>query len=181
MRKSLGLTLLELLIVLAVLAILATMVGPAWNSVVERNRITTHANAFVTAATLARSEATRDRETVLLCASRMGSNPRTCDGNTWSEGWIVISEEARDDGDDPIRVWDAPAGDPLFDIQDGSTEVAFSANGRVDDDLDILLRMGNTDGDVEDTRHCRQLVINASGQARANSEWRGENPCEDED
>lgn len=180
MQKSLGLTLLELLIVLAVLALLVTMMGPAWNAFVERNRITTQANGFVTAATLARSEATRQREPVVLCASQTTTNPRTCDGDEWADGWIVITESALDDGEDPVRVWDAPAGDPLFDIQDGDIEVTFSPNGRVDNDLDILLRLGNTDGDVEDSRHCRQLVINASGQARANAEWRGENPCEDE-
>ncbi len=172
MRRQSGLTLLELIVALVVIGVLLSLAAPAWWGMVERNRITTQVNEFITAATLARSEATRRGNDVLLCASRTATQPRECDGEDWTDGWIVKEDGA----DEPIRVWDAPAGQPDMEVTDGDTTVSFQRNGRADGRLRIIYRGSDAGGQQVDV-FCREIVINSSGRARVNAEWTGESPC----
>lgn len=74
-----GFTLIELMVVLAVAAILAGVVGPGFREMIFNNRITADVNSFVAAAHIARSEALKTGQPVVLQPI----------ANNWNNGWTV--------------------------------------------------------------------------------------------
>lgn len=75
-----GFTLLELMVTLAIVAILATMAIPSFTESIIRNRLTTYNNELVAALNLARSEAVKRNQQVIV--RKTGAN--------WEEGWRVF-------------------------------------------------------------------------------------------
>jgi len=75
-----GFTLIELVITLAVLGIVLAFAVPAFNGVIENNRVTTQANTLLGAMNYARSEAVRRGEVVSLQREAGG----------FESGWCVI-------------------------------------------------------------------------------------------
>lgn len=113
MRKQRGVTLLELMIVITVLAIVLTVGVPGMRELVLNNRQVSAINELVTALQLARSEAiTRNIAApagVSVCASNDGA---TCSG-TWTDGWIVFTDNDITNGASVVallRSTDAPPG-----------------------------------------------------------------------
>jgi len=84
MKKTAGFTLIELIVTMAVAAILAMVALPRFKDMIVNNRATAEANNFLTALTLARSEAIKRRETVRVAA--VDSSTAT---NEWGPGWQV--------------------------------------------------------------------------------------------
>jgi len=98
-----GFTLFELLVTVAVASIIATLGIPGFQNIVANNRSVTYTNDLVTALNLARSEATRRRAPIDVCASANGT---TCSGaNDWSVGWIVRTQAGR-----VLQTWPARDG-----------------------------------------------------------------------
>ncbi len=89
-RVAPGFTLVELLVTVAVLAVVLTLGLPALQRTLERNRVTSDANRLVSALHLARSEAVKRGEPVLVCSS---SDGQACGGG-WAQGWIVVRVDA---------------------------------------------------------------------------------------
>ena len=145
MKQQSGLTLLELMITLAVAGILLALAGPNFMSMVQNNRITAQVNDFVTAVTMARSEAIRRSALVTLCRS---TDEQTCagSGSDWASGWIVIEGEPGSYGE-VLRVWSAPAGEPTMIAQGGESLVTFVGNGGATDSLEIQYRIPGCTGD----------------------------------
>ena len=75
-----GFTLLELMITIAIAAVLAGIAIPSFKSSISSNRLTTNANELVTALNLARSEAVKRGQQVVV--RRNGTN--------WENGWTVF-------------------------------------------------------------------------------------------
>lgn len=119
-EKNRGFTLLELLVTISVAAIILSYGVPGFMDVVRNGRAATNANDFVTAISIARSEAVKRGARVTVCAS---NNETTCSGD-WNDGWIVFADgAATDDADPPVvdevlRVWAAPGGAPSIDVTD---------------------------------------------------------------
>lgn len=157
MKRDDGFTLIELLIVLALVAILATIGGPAFWSFIQNIRTTALANEFVTAANVARSEASKRGLRVELCAS---DNQTGCsdDPSHWTENWIVQEE----DSGTVIRVWnDLPGG---LELNEAGSEdsVVFNARGETAAaaTYDFELWFDGCTGD-----QTRDIDINAAGRA----------------
>ena len=86
MRKlSSGFSLIEMLVVLAVVAITLNMAAPVTNALIDRNRSATHVNDFMTALSLARSEALKVGGVISVQAM----NPSDAD-NEFGNGWCVV-------------------------------------------------------------------------------------------
>ncbi len=91
MKRLAGFTVIELMITIALAAIILTLGVPAYQGLVERNRLTADINSFISSLALARSEAVKRKQRVTLCASNNGS---TCSNNNsgYESGWIVYVE-----------------------------------------------------------------------------------------
>ena len=79
------------MITIALAAVILTLGVPAYQGLVERNRLTADINSFISSLALARSEAVKRKQQVILCASNDGA---TCsnDNSGYESGWIVYVE-----------------------------------------------------------------------------------------
>ncbi|MES2675220.1 MAG: GspH/FimT family pseudopilin [Pseudomonadota bacterium] len=113
-----GFTLLELMITVAIVAILSAAVIPSFSELIMKSRLTSQARGLMASALLARSEAIKRNQTVILCASNDGNS---CNG-TWANGWIVVTT-------DNLVVHKHKAAPKGFLINSALTSITFSASG----------------------------------------------------
>jgi type IV fimbrial biogenesis protein FimT len=113
-----GFTLVELMVTVAVAAVVLALAVPSFQTTLRNHRLTTYANEFIAALNLARTEAIRRGQRVVLCKSANGSSCQT-GGNNWEIGWIAFvdldrngnNENTRQATEPILRVWPAlPAG-----------------------------------------------------------------------
>ena len=130
MKRTLGFTLLELMVILAVASILLSVGVPSFRGVVMDNRMVGSANKFVTAVNMARSSAVRYQRSATICSSTNWDQALpTCNGTAdWTEGWIVWVDKDRDSATDADEI--VVVHEPLHDA------IAFvaSTNSRFDYD-----------------------------------------------
>jgi type IV fimbrial biogenesis protein FimT len=120
-KRSSGVTLLELLVTIAVAGIIATIAVPGIHSIIQNNRSVSYTNDFVTTLNFARSEAIKRRQTVTVCTSTDGANCRTdADKDHWEDGWIVTDASGT-----PLRI---SAGFATGELT-GSTSIAYNETG----------------------------------------------------
>lgn len=81
-------SLLDMLVTLAVAGTLTALAVPAFNQWTARTRITTQVNRLLTDLHLARSEAIKRGQPVVVCKSRDGR--RCSGGGAWHHGWVVF-------------------------------------------------------------------------------------------
>lgn len=79
-QYSSGFTLIELMVTISIAAIFIGVAVPNFSSSIASNRLTTNANEFVTALNLARSEAVKRGQHVVV--KKAGTN--------WEDGWNVF-------------------------------------------------------------------------------------------
>ncbi|PHS73913.1 GspH/FimT family pseudopilin [Porticoccus sp.] len=107
--KQSGFTLIELMISIVVLAVLLGLAAPSFVELVRNNRIQTSADQFFTSLILARSEALKRNQPVVMCKSTDGENCTTA--NDWARGWLTYADEDAD------GVLDS--GEPIINAQQG--------------------------------------------------------------
>ncbi len=150
MKTNRGFTLIELMITLVVAAILLTVAIPSFFSVIQNNRLTTATNAFITAMTLARSEAVKRGADVMV------DTIDSSDGsNEWGRGFRVGIDG---DGDgaiaagEALQTWPAFEGGITLDSDGDIASFTYDANGVVDsgDTLDLCdsQRSGETGREI---------------------------------
>jgi len=89
-NRNAGFTLVDAMMTLAVVAILTTTAVPSMHSVIAENRLATQVNQVVGTLNLARSEAVKRGQRVIMCRS---SNALDCERTSgWQEGWIVFAD-----------------------------------------------------------------------------------------
>jgi type IV fimbrial biogenesis protein FimT len=84
--QTLGFTLVELMTTVSIAAILLGVAIPNFTSIITNNRMTAHTNELVTALNLARSEAIKRGQQVVVRKS----------GTNWEDGWQVFVDIDRD-------------------------------------------------------------------------------------
>jgi type IV fimbrial biogenesis protein FimT len=164
LRRSAGLTLIELLTVITIVAILFALGVPSYQYVTNSNRISSEVNGLLGDMQYARSEAIKEGQTVTVCAS---TNSTTCSGSSsWQNGWIAFSDPnsnaAVDAGETLLRVQRAFAPGDTFVATPSTSAVSFNREG-------FALGLNNT---VTITLHAvsanasstRCLAVNLVGQ-----------------
>jgi type IV fimbrial biogenesis protein FimT len=121
-RHQVGFTLVELMITLAVVAVLVGIGFPSFNSSMRSSRVTTQANAFLSAVNLARAEAIKNNAGAGVCptANPSAGAAATC-GGTFTTGWLVW--------DDTNSNGALDAGEPVVRVFPGNTAITATANG----------------------------------------------------
>ena len=102
-RCQRGFTLLELITGLSITAILTATGVPAFNELVQRNRLTTEINTFVSHLHYVRSEAVKRSIRVVMCRSADETSCSRTQG--WQEGWIIFTDKNANreyDGDEEL-------------------------------------------------------------------------------
>lgn len=93
MRQS-GISLVEILAVLVMLTTVAAIAMPAFSSVGRSARLTSAVNEMVASLNLARSEAIKRNQRVVVCKSANATTCTTTGG--WEQGWIVFQDMDND-------------------------------------------------------------------------------------
>lgn len=129
-RRVAGFTLFELLMTLIVAAVLLAIVVPNLSSFVNSSRLRATQSEFVSALTLARSEATKLGRDVAVSARGDVA------GSEFLGGWLVCSDTDRDGiceaGEPVIREYAALGGQMRFFAKLGAnaaTSAAFNSRG----------------------------------------------------
>ena len=112
MPKLSGFTLIEAMVVVSIAAITLTIGLPAFNGILERQRLATSLHLLTADMAMARSSAIMRREQVVICPGRPDTG---CAGDRdWSAGWLVFRDRdgnrQPDTPGDVMRATDAPAG-----------------------------------------------------------------------
>ncbi len=84
---SQGFTLIELIILLAIVSILFRFGMPAFQDIMANNRMATQINTMVTSFNLARSEAVKRNQNIVLCPNDEG---RCAKQPHWHNGWLMF-------------------------------------------------------------------------------------------
>jgi type IV fimbrial biogenesis protein FimT len=169
MFRARGFSLFELLFVIAAAAVLASLAVPAFSALVHDARRTAALNAFVAAVQLARSEAVKRADEVVLCKS---GGTRLCrtDGE-WEAGWLVF---ANLDRDSPPKI---DANEPVI-RQDGALPAASLSANRAAFIFRPFSR-ASTNGtlvycDSRGSETARAVIVSPSGRPRiATTDSRG--------
>ena len=125
MDKQHGFTLIELMVTLAIAAIVITVGVPSFRSMVRDIRIAAHTNEFIAAFNMARSEAIKRGERVILL-------PNTA--SDWGKGWRIVHDANNngkiDTGETVLRQFDAfPNNAGLIPNQNIKNYISFDRNG----------------------------------------------------
>jgi type IV fimbrial biogenesis protein FimT len=90
MRRSHGVTLIELVTTLGIIAILASVAAPSFSEARHNAERTTTVNGFLHGLFLARSEAIKRSEVVTVCRSTDGSTCAVAKTSEWHDGWMIF-------------------------------------------------------------------------------------------
>jgi len=168
-----GFTLIELMIVLVIVAIFLMIAAPSFYTTIKGNRLRTEADRLVTSLNLARSEAVKRNIDVVLCASSDGA---TCTG-TLGQGWLIFADlnqdEALDNTDIIVKVYEAVQSGYTISQTDGSaypaTNIVYYPNGSSNSPQ--ALQLCPTD---KDAAAAWEVTVNAVGRVSASQ---GGNTC----
>jgi type IV fimbrial biogenesis protein FimT len=133
-KSQTGFTLYELLTTLLIVGVVLTLGIPNMQSFRQNSRMTAAANDLHSSFHLARSEASRAKVPITICASAdsMTGNPPTCGGEL-EAGWIVFEDRDGDivvDAGEPVlRRFPAVTDDIVINTVGPDDYFSFAATG----------------------------------------------------
>jgi len=134
MKRKQGFTLIEMIVAIAILAILAAMAIPSFKNSIRTNRSVSDANALLTVLTLARSEAIKHSQPVVVCKASSTTSPACVTTGSWDQGVLAFVDVAGN------GVYDSSA-DTLLRV-----EVPFSSNNTITDKNSLSSLTYRSDG-----------------------------------
>lgn len=162
-----GFTLFEYMVTLLISGIAMANSVPSFVQLIDDNRLSSQTNTLVATLRLARSEAVRRGEPVLLCPSNAARTDCGTDANAWENGWLVRTRSGQ-------AIREVPAlqgGNQLSGSNDLATGLAFNAMGEPSSSGYFML--------CEDSRrgHAREVDINQIGHIRVTQHDSGTASC----
>jgi type IV fimbrial biogenesis protein FimT len=92
-QRQRGVTIVELAVTLTIAAILASLAAPSMQDFIRNGRLTSTSNDLLRAFQVARTEAIKRQQNVVVCAtSNPSSTSATCNASTFRSGWIVFQD-----------------------------------------------------------------------------------------
>lgn len=176
-RRAGGFSLIELMVAVVVLAILTGIALPNFRSFMQRNTVTSQANAILADLQYARNDAITRRVITEICGSTDGT---ACTGsNAFEGGWVVYRETAPGPtatftaADEVQRVTQAPSGVSIRLVDDTGgavDDVGFNQQGSVvgDQPLHFLICSKSGDDTVGESTQAApgsELLLSSSGRS----------------
>lgn len=161
MKKYQGFTIIELMAVVAILAIMLLIVIPTSTRMLNNNRMTSQANDFLAALSLARSEAVKRGSQVVVCVS---SNQTSCTLGDFEDGWLMYEDSNADGtltvGETTIQVGQALSGNATLRPTSGAGSIVFNRFGRAaaQDNFILCWKSDREGRDISITRTGRAEV-----------------------
>jgi len=171
-----GFSLVEMLITLAILGLLLAAAAPAFVSMARENRLASEINLLLADIHLARLEAIKRNQDVVLCRSADGRQCTPSSGMRadWSIGWIVYVNADQDKTRD--------ADEPLLRAREGprpGLRLHFNQWWRVAYHPDGSAKNGTfTLCDPRGAAHARALTLYYTGRPRITDERPGGGPLD---
>lgn len=164
-----GFTLLELLVVVALMVIMATWAVPAFQSLIERNRLSAEVMRLMGALSQARSTAITRRGAAVICPTR---NRSECDADWKLQLMLFIDNDnipvKRANGETILKIWPGSKVAALVYSGFGSKRyLRYRANGRPKG-------QNGTYQLCTKRLYGAEVIISASGRVRS----RGKSDCE---
>ena len=135
-KNNHGFTLIELIVTVAVIGILAITAGPELGTFLERNKLVTQTNNFVSSLAIARSEAAKRGAPVTVCIGNAAQD--TCigaGGTNWEDGWIgfvdLNSDSTIDAGETILNVNNEVSGDTTIRSDQYVFSITYRGDGSV--------------------------------------------------
>jgi type IV fimbrial biogenesis protein FimT len=133
-RPQAGFTLYELLITVLIVGVILTFAVPNMQDFARNSRMTSTANDLHAAFHLARSESSRAKTNITVCASANSMTATANCGGTWDQGYIVFVDT---DGDinrsgateTVLRAQGAIADGVTMAVADDATFFSFASTG----------------------------------------------------
>jgi len=133
-RNQIGFTLYELLTTVAVVGVVLMIGVPNLGAYRQNARMTTTANDLHSAFHLARTESTRAKQNVTICASATSMDATPVCGGTWDQGYIVFFDLDGDIqmgvGDTVLRRQPAIAEGVTVAVANDATYFGYASTGR---------------------------------------------------
>ena len=140
MQQQRGFTLIELVVTLVVAGIILVVGVPNFRDLIQRNRVATEVNRFISHVQFARSESIRRGATVTLCQSGTlalcGGEDNAAASGVYEKGWLVYADRSGpsdnyDSTEDVLlRVADPAPGDLTMRADgNGARWLSFGSRG----------------------------------------------------
>ncbi|WP_395825739.1 GspH/FimT family pseudopilin [Collimonas sp.] len=161
-KRYLGVMLVEAVVVVAIMGILLSVALPAMREFVIRNSLSAATNQFISAASLARSEAIKSGRPVVICRSiNADADMAQCSGaatvkrdaRDWASGWLVKVR----DGDQVI--WRQGRLDDSINVTGPNHSITYTASGYANFTFTKLVFNSGND-------HARTVCISGSGRIK---------------
>lgn len=129
-----GFTLYELLITVLIVGVILAMGVPNLREYRQNARMTAAANDMLSTFLMARTEASRAKSTITICASNNSMDADADCGGTWDQGYIVFvdtnADIARSGATETVlRAQPAAATGVLFAVADNASYFSFAPTG----------------------------------------------------
>ena len=133
-RTQAGFTLYELLITVLIVGVILTFAVPNMQDFARNSRMTSTANDLHAAFHMARSESSRAKTNITVCASANSMTAGANCGGTWDQGYIVFVDEEPDlnrsgTTETVLRAQPAIADGISMAVANDATYFTFSSTG----------------------------------------------------
>ena len=169
--RTLGFTLIELMVSISILAILLAVAIPGFQGMIASARLTTASNDLLSTLAQARSNAIKTGSRVTVCMSENGTTCTSTGG--WEQGWISFVDKTRSGTSAAVDTGEvvatAFAALPSGVVINGNLPyISFSADGQpktmAGGFLSGTLRICSTSAALTNDKRARNLTLNSAGR-----------------